>query len=71
MVDWYYIFPILWLGVHPSPQPIYNVVDYVELLIRRKNKSSSSTTSPSMEKRVTILRRVSNISRSPLFPNLL
>jgi len=25
MVDWYYIFSILWWGVYPSPQSIYNV----------------------------------------------
>ena len=25
MVDWYYIFSILPLGVYPSPQSIYNV----------------------------------------------
>jgi hypothetical protein len=27
MVDWYYIFSILWWGVYPSPQSIYNVVE--------------------------------------------
>jgi len=26
MVDWYYIYSILALGVYPSPQSIYNVV---------------------------------------------
>jgi len=25
MVDWYYIFSILSLGVYPSPKTIYNV----------------------------------------------
>jgi hypothetical protein len=27
MVDWYYIFSILWWGVYPSPQSIYNVIE--------------------------------------------
>ena len=30
MVDWYYIFSILPLGVYPLPKTIYNVVDGVE-----------------------------------------
>ncbi len=33
MVDWYYTFSILPLGVYPSPQSIYNVDSYSALLI--------------------------------------
>ena len=30
MVDWYYILPILLLGVYPSPKDIYNVVKFAK-----------------------------------------
>jgi hypothetical protein len=33
MVDWYYIFSILPLGVYPSPQAIYNVVQIIHKYI--------------------------------------
>jgi hypothetical protein len=34
VVDWYYIFSILELGVYPPPKAIYNVYKIIILLVR-------------------------------------
>jgi hypothetical protein len=33
MVDWYYIYSISPLGVYPSPESIYNVVQNIDKYI--------------------------------------